>query len=50
MIDISQKTAQLGSVLDGNEGGIERPVGTHTGGSNLTLTTLLEMAESAYSF
>lgn len=47
---VSQKAATICSVQDGSEGGVSRHVDTHTGGSNLTLTTLLETSKSVFSF
>lgn len=47
---VSQKAATIWSVLDGSEVGVSRHVDTHTGGSNPTLTTLLETSKSVFSF
>ena len=48
MIVVSQEAgAAICWVLEGR---VENHVYTHTGGSNLILTTLLEISESAFSF
>ena len=50
MNDVSHKTTVLCSMLDRSEEGAKDSIFTYTGGSNLTLTTLLKIAESAFLF